>query len=75
MRTHLQFLILSICLLARQAVAWGVVGHEIVGTIAQIFLHDSAEAAVKDILPPWTKGQLASVAACAYRFNFSVLPY
>lgn len=49
--------------------AWGVVGHEVVATIAQIFLHDSTEAAIKDILPDWTGGKLAPVAACSLLSN------
>lgn len=57
-------LLLLITSLASSALAWGVVGHEVVATIAQIFLHDSTEAAIKDILPGWTRGRLAPVAAC-----------
>lgn len=36
---------------ARTVLGWGVVGHEIVATIAQIHLHPSARAALQQLLP------------------------
>lgn len=76
---RLQFLLAeAIALLAFSpavVTAWGVVGHEVVATIAQMFLHDSTEAAVKDILPEWTKGHLAPVAACKLVFHCQMVHY
>lgn len=53
--------------LAGQAAAWGAAGHQIVATIAQIHLTPAARARVAHILPIWTKGDLAPVAAWADR--------
>ncbi|KAM0752789.1 phospholipase C/P1 nuclease [Meredithblackwellia eburnea MCA 4105] len=62
---------------ASQTRAWGIVGHEIVVTIAQIHLLPSALDKIRSILPEEAKGHLASVANWAdkvrmipaYRFS------
>jgi hypothetical protein len=42
----------------------GVVGHEAIATIANVYLHDEALERLKEILPEWTASRLAPVAAC-----------
>ncbi|KAF8520948.1 phospholipase C/P1 nuclease [Hysterangium stoloniferum] len=58
-----------------QVVAYGAVGHEIVGTIAQMYLFDSTVAALSTILPADAKNHLAAVATWAdqikYRMRWS----
>ncbi|KAF8329465.1 phospholipase C/P1 nuclease domain-containing protein [Cantharellus anzutake] len=48
-------------------VGWGVVGHQIVATIAEIFLTANSRSAISTILPPETNGHLAPIAAWADR--------
>jgi len=50
---------------AGKAAAWGVVGHEIVATIAQMHLHPSAVDKLCDVLPNYASCHLAPVAAWA----------
>lgn len=52
-----------------EVAAWGVAGHQIVATIAQAHLYDSTRAKVAAILPEWTNGQMAPVAAWADRIR------
>ncbi|KAG8987783.1 hypothetical protein FRB90_003150 [Tulasnella sp. 427] len=52
-------------LLASKALAWGVAGHEITATIAEILLTDETRDQLCEILPPWTNCHLAPVAAWA----------
>lgn len=47
--------------------AWGVVGHEIVATIAQIHLFPETKSAIRLLIP--TSGHLAPVAAWADRVS------
>lgn len=56
------------CLYAQHALAWGVVGHEVVATIAQVHLFPAAQEAVKAILPR-SRGHLAPDAAWADRIR------
>lgn len=53
--------------LAPTSFAWGAVGHEVVATIAQIHLHDSAKDALATLLPAYTGGHLAPIASWADR--------
>ncbi|KLO14003.1 phospholipase C/P1 nuclease [Schizopora paradoxa] len=50
--------------------AWGVAGHEIVATIAQIHLHPSTVEQLCAILPPYANCHLAPVAAWADKVRF-----
>ncbi|KAK9895009.1 phospholipase C/P1 nuclease [Cystobasidium minutum MCA 4210] len=63
MKIHLPTALAGLLVCADSALAWGVAGHQIVATIAQIHLHPSTRKAVADILPEWTNGQLAKIAA------------
>lgn len=49
--------------------AWGVAGHEIVATVAQIHMYDSAMDQVRALLPPSAGGHLAPIAAWADRLR------
>ncbi|KAG8914271.1 hypothetical protein FRC02_005054 [Tulasnella sp. 418] len=61
----MRILIFSLTLFVSSVVAWGVAGHEIVATIAQMLLTDKTHDQICDILPSWTKCHLAAVAAWA----------
>ncbi|CAE6381072.1 unnamed protein product [Rhizoctonia solani] len=61
MRTIL--LTIGLASLTRSAQAWGLFGHQITATIAQIYLLPSAREAVCKILPPTYKCNLAGVAS------------
>ena len=58
---------LSLLALTPTGHAWGIVGHEIVATIAQIHLHASAKEALLHVLPVGDKGHLAPIAGWADR--------
>ncbi|KDQ09429.1 hypothetical protein BOTBODRAFT_137742 [Botryobasidium botryosum FD-172 SS1] len=49
------------------ALAWGAAGHQMVGTIAQMFLTPTTKARICDILPENTKCHLAPLAPWADR--------
>lgn len=49
--------------------AWGVVGHQVVATIAQIHLHESTRKAVARLVPEYANGHLAPIAAWADRVS------
>ncbi|XP_074294062.1 endonuclease 2 [Silene latifolia] len=50
--------------------AWGIDGHAAVCKIAQSRLSEGANAAVKDLLPDYAEGDLASVCSWADRVKF-----
>ncbi|GAA96254.1 uncharacterized protein L969DRAFT_43350 [Mixia osmundae IAM 14324] len=64
-------LVLVLLGLARFTVAWGVVGHEAVATIAQVFLTEEARQGIQAILPPNAQGHLAFYAAWPDRVRFA----
>jgi len=47
------------------ALAWGAAGHQIVATVAQVFLTPNSRAALCEILPDFAKCHLAPIAAWA----------
>lgn len=71
--TALLVVVLSVC--GGQAAAWGVAGHQIVATIAQIHLHDNVRETVAQLLPFYAKGRLAPIAAWADRVSLSPSTY
>jgi len=67
--THLLPLVSLSCYVP-QVVGWGAVGHEITGTIAQMYLFDSTVAALSHVLPAYAKNHLAAVATWADQIKF-----